>query len=334
MGRGFLGHRSARREGGSPGELGATSRWDLNFRPALQPGLKPRPTYLSVTDTSAPFERVAIAGLGLIGGSIALGIRERWPACRITGIDRSSVLSHARSSNAIDRAAATLAEAGEADLIILAAPVRQNRLLLEEAARHAGPRTVITDVGGTKRDIVAVARTLPRPGAFVGGHPIGGAERGGFGFARPNLFVGRPWIFTPDADAEEETVQRLFAFARALGAEPTTLDADRHDRVMAYVSHLPQLAATALMQVAGGGAHADGLRLSGRGLLDTTRLASSPASVWRDICASNADLITEALDELIAALTALRADLKGDAALETLFADAARWRTELLRHHE
>jgi len=287
-----------------------------------------------VTDTSAPFEHVAIAGLGLIGGSIALGIRERWPACRIVGIDRPSVLSHARSSNAIDRSVASLAEAANADLIILAAPVSQNRLLLEEAARHIGPRAVITDVGGTKRDILEVARTLPRPSAFVGGHPIGGAERGGFGFARPNLFAGRPWIFTPDGEPDAEALQRLFAFTRGLGAEPTTLAADRHDRVMAYVSHLPQLTATALMQVAGSGADADGLKLSGRGLLDTTRLASSPASVWRDICASNADVITGALDELIAALTALRADLNGDNTLETLFADAARWRSELLKHHE
>ena len=103
---------------------------------------------------------------------------------------------------------------------------------------------------------------------------------------------------------------------------------------MAYVSHLPQLAATALMQVAGHGADASGLRLSGKGLLDTTRLASSPASVWRDICSSNADLITRALDDLIAALTALRADLNGTDTLEALFADAAHWRSELLKHHE
>jgi prephenate dehydrogenase len=287
-----------------------------------------------VTDIPAPFDSIAIAGLGLIGGSIALGIRERWPACRITGIDTASVLTHARSSNAIDRMAASLAEAANVDLIVLAAPVGQNRQLLQEAAGRAGPRTVITDVGGTKRDIVAVARALPVPVAFVGGHPIGGAERGGFGFARPSLFVGRPWIFTPDSNADDETVQRLFAFARGLGAEPTTLDAEPHDRVMAYVSHLPQLAATTLMQVAGHGADAAGLKLSGKGLLDTTRLASSPTSVWRDICSSNADLITQALDDLIGALTALRADLNGSDTLEALFADAARWRSELLKHHE
>jgi prephenate dehydrogenase len=285
-------------------------------------------------DRSAPFESVAIAGLGLIGGSIALGIRERWPGCRITGVDRPPVLAHALGSNAIDRTAASVAEAANAELIVLAAPVGQNRLLLAEAAQHAGPQAVITDVGGTKRDIIAVGRTLPRPSAFVAGHPIGGAERGGFGFARPNLFVGRPWIFTPDSTTDPDALDRLFAFARGLGATPITFDAERHDRVMAYVSHLPQLTATALMQVAGSGARADGLKLSGRGLLDTTRLASSPVSVWRDICSSNQDLIASALDELIAALTALRADLDGDDALESLFADAAHWRSELLKHHE
>src|SRR5687767_6955535 len=243
-----------------------------------------------------PFHRIAIIGLGLIGGSFALAVRERWPSVRVLGIDRHSVIAHALGSGAIDRGSGDASEVGQADLVILAAPVRQNVVLPAEMAGRLTSSTIVTDVGGTKRDIVRIAHALPLAAPFVGGHPIGGAERGGFGFARPDLFVGRPWIFTPDADADGRTLERLFAFARGLGAEPTTLDAERHDRVMAYVSHLPQLAATALMQVAGTGADAAGLKLSGRGLLDTTRLASSPASVWRDICASNADLVNQALD--------------------------------------
>jgi prephenate dehydrogenase len=103
---------------------------------------------------------------------------------------------------------------------------------------------------------------------------------------------------------------------------------------MAYVSHLPQLTASVLMDVVGRGASADGLKLAGRGLLDTTRLASSPADVWRDICASNADVIGEALDELIARLGALRAGLRQDKALEDLFDEAARWRAELMKSME
>ncbi len=286
-----------------------------------------------MTDTQPPFETVTIVGVGLIGGSIALGVRDRWPSVRITGVDRPAVIAHAMSSNAIDRGVSDVTAAIDASLIVLAAPVADNLRLLTEVAARLGGDAVITDVGGTKRDIVAAAQALPHPERFVGGHPIGGAERGGFGFARPNLFVRRPWIFTPEA-ADAAALASLTALARGLGADPTILDAATHDRLMAYVSHLPQLAATALMHVAGGGADVDGLRLSGRGLLDTTRLASSPASVWRDICSSNADLIGEALDQMIAALSSMRADLaKGDA-LTGLFNDAAHWRTELLKHQD
>jgi prephenate dehydrogenase len=286
-----------------------------------------------VTDTQPPFKTVTIAGVGLIGGSIALAIRERWPSVRITGVDSAAALAHALSSNAIDSGAADITAACDANLIVLAAPVAANLRLLQQVGPCAGPDTVITDVGGTKRDIVAAAQQLPRPEMFVGGHPIGGAERGGFGFARANLLRGRPWIFTPHGTSDS-ALSALMVLARELGAEPTSIDAATHDRVMAYVSHLPQLAATALMHVAGGGAEADGLKLSGRGLLDTTRLASSPASVWRDICTSNADLIARALDELIAALTSIRADLEHGDALTELFTDAAHWRAELLKRHD
>jgi len=164
----------------------------------------------------------------------------------------------------------------------------------------------------------------------VGGHPIGGAERGGFGFARPDLLAGRPWILTPDEGTNAEALSRLEGFARGLGARPAILTASDHDRLMAYISHLPQLAASALMSAVGGGAP-EGLRLAGRGLVDTTRLASSPASVWRGIAASNRDFITEALDRLIGTLTDLRNDLQQGDVLEKTFQDAGRWRSELMK---
>ena len=238
------------------------------------------------------------------------------------------------SSGAIDRAVDRLDGVGPVDLIVLAAPVRQNVKLLAEAARQAPDSTVFTDVGGTKRDIVRAAERLPRPESFVGGHPIGGGEKGGFGFARPDLFQGRPWIFTPGAASSSAVLERLFRFVRGLGARPVTLDADAHDRLMAFLSHLPQLTASALMQVAGTGASADGLRLAGRGLIDTTRLAASPASVWRDVCAENADAIGEALDQLIELLASVRADLKRGDAIDSLFDAAGRWRAELMKTHQ
>jgi prephenate dehydrogenase len=278
-----------------------------------------------------PFRSVAIVGLGLIGGSIALGLRERWPSCRITGIDRRSVQAHALTSGAIDRAVDSMDDMGEVDLIVLAAPVHQNVRLLQHAGERAGASTLITDVGGTKRDIVRASEQLSNPGHFVGGHPIGGAERGGFGFARPDLFKGRPWIFTPGPQSVQPVVDRLFRVAEALGARPVVVDAAQHDRLMAFLSHLPQLTASALMQVVGGGVASEGLRLAGRGLIDSTRLASSPADVWRDVCAANADAIGEALDRMIATLTALRAGLSQEDVIDALFDEAGRWRAELMK---
>jgi prephenate dehydrogenase len=243
------------------------------------------------------------------------------------------VLAHASSSGAIDRAASSLADIGPVDLIVLAAPVRQNVELLPQVMSLRPDGTVVTDVGGTKRDIVSAAAALPSGGtAFVGGHPIGGAERGGFGFARPDLFRGKPWIFTPAQPAA--AMERLFEFARGMGARPVTMDAEAHDRVMAYVSHLPQLTASVLMEVVGRAASSDGLRFAGRGLTDSTRLASSPASVWREICAANADDIGPAIDALIARLSDLRADLQSGRTVDEVFDDAAKWRAELMKGRE
>jgi prephenate dehydrogenase len=278
-----------------------------------------------------PFHRIAIAGIGLIGGSIALGVRERWPAARVTGIDRPSVLAHAAGSGAVDRGLASIAELEDADLVILAAPVRQNARILSELPPRILERALVTDVGGTKRDIVTAARVLPAGATFIGGHPIGGAERGGFGFARPDLFRNRPWILTPGAGTPAPALATLQQFITGLGARPVLMNPAEHDRVMAFVSHLPQLAASALMDAVGSAVAGDGLAVAGRGLVDTTRLASSPPSVWRDICAANADAVSAALDQLIDRLNDLRADLQRGDAIEATFTGAARWRGELMK---
>jgi prephenate dehydrogenase len=286
-----------------------------------------------MSSSEPPFQSIAIVGLGLIGGSIALAVRDRWPESRVFGVDSESVLAHAMGANAIERGFDSMAALPDTSLIILAAPVRQNVELLNNLAGPKGPAlpTIITDVGGTKRDIVTAARALPSGVTFVGGHPLGGGERGGFSFARPDLFAGRPWIFTPDGQASSAAVDRLCRFVSGLGAKPVILSADEHDRVMAFVSHLPQLAASALMDVAGSAAQGEGLRMAGRGLVDTTRLASSPADVWRDICLTNADAIGDALDCLIQRLMQLRGDLRDGDAVEAIFSAAAKWRAELMK---
>ncbi len=291
-----------------------------------------------MTSSEVPFPSIAIVGLGLIGGSIALGIRERWPESRVFGVDTEPVLAHALGSGAIERGVVSVDALPRVSLIILAAPVRQNIELLQQIggggrvlSDPADRQTTVTDVGGTKRDIVAAARTLPTTTTFVGGHPLGGGERGGFAFARPDLFAGRPWIFTPDGHASTGAVKRLSRFVTGLGAKPSILSAEEHDRVMAFVSHLPQLVASALMDTVGSAAHSDGLGMAGRGLVDTTRLASSPADVWRDICLTNADSIGEALDCFIVRLTQLRGDLRRGDEVEAIFAAAAKWRAELMK---
>jgi len=281
-----------------------------------------------------PFHRIAIVGLGLIGGSIAFGARKAWPSTHVLGIDRQAVLDEAVARRAIHDAGTELAAVAGADLIVLAAPVRQNVELLHQVLPHAAPGAVITDVGGTKRSIVGAAQTISTDVTFVGGHPLGGGARGGFEFATAGIFSRRPWIFTPDQTTPANATSRLFGFARGLGAVPTTMSAADHDRLLAVLSHLPQLTVSALMQVVGSEATEKGLTLAGQGLVDSTRLASSPASVWRDICATNADAIGAALDLMIERLGELRADLEHGSAIDAIFDEAGHWRAELMKMRE
>ena len=235
------------------------------------------------------------------------------------------------SRRAIDAAADDLAVVAEADLIVLAAPVRQNITLLRRVAAHVSSSAVITDVGGTKRTIVDAAAVLSETVTFVGGHPLGGGAHGGFEFATASLFARRPWIFTPHDAAGADAVPGLSAFVTGLGAHAATTTAVEHDRLMALISHLPQLATTALMDVVGKGATAAGLRMAGQGLIDTTRLGSSPADVWRDICVTNADEIRKALDLLIEQLSEMRSALERAEIIDAMFNDAAGWRAELMK---
>jgi len=311
--------------------------------PVIQPG-RPREGQRPI------FEKIGIVGLGLIGGSLALKARELWPGALVIGVDNKDVLETAMRMHAIDVAAEDLIVLAEADLVILAAPVKQNIALLAELDDNVRQPAVVTDTGSTKRDIVAAAGLLPPRFTFIGGHPLAGAAHGGLEYARPDLFAGRPWLLTP-ASAPNDGAQdprsppgargyqpgdaaaldKLTDFTRALGAEPRLIDAVAHDRLLAFLSHLPQLTVSALMHVVGDAVGREGLALSGRGLADTTRLASSPPDIWTDIAATNADEIGAALDRLIALLQDLRRDLPDGRRLADVFTDAARWRATLTK---
>ena len=289
--------------------------------PMIQPG--------AASGSPPIFEKVAIIGLGLIGGSIALAVRAHWPSSLVIGLDRKEVLEKAMVLHAIDVAADDPVVIAEADLVILAAPVDQNIERMGELDRYVTTPAVVTDVGSTKRTTVEAARILPSRFTFVGGHPLGGAPRGGIEYARPDLFVDRPWLFTPEDDDTAGVVERLSRFVRELGARPEIIEPAEHDRLLAFVSHLPQLTASALMHVVGTTARERGLALTGRGLFDATRLASSPADIWRDICRSNADAIGDALDDLIRELEALRRGLTSSSEIDRVFESAGAWRARL-----
>jgi prephenate dehydrogenase len=277
-----------------------------------------------------PFQRIGIVGFGLIGASIALGVRRLWPSVLIVAVDRKDVIEAAMRSHAADVGGDDLVMVADTELVVLAAPVLTNIRLLSELPAHVPGEAIVTDVGSTKRDVTAAARALPARLRFIGGHPLAGAAVGGVESARPDLFSGRPWILTPSSDTSGAAQTGVSSLAEALGARVHLMTPDAHDSLVAYLSHLPQLAASALMHLVGERTGAEGLALAGRGLRDTTRLASSPPDIWGDITASNQDNIARALDELIAVLLELRPASDGSGkALQQTFDSAARWKRVL-----
>jgi len=265
--------------------------------------------------TDAPqFRRIAIVGFGLIGGSVAQAAVRRWPSTQIVPIE----------------AATGLAGVAGADLVVLAAPIRANITLLGALQPHLSPGALVTDTGSTKRAMIAAAEQWPAI-PFIGGHPMAGAARGGVANARPDLFDGRPWILTAPRVHDAGALARLEAFVCGLGAVPHIMTPELHDRFVGAVSHLPQLTASALMHAVGGLAGDAGLELAGQGLHDTTRLAASPPDIWRDVAATNDDVLHAALDTLIRTLEDLRDSLGTGRGVDEVFTSAGRWRDALDR---
>lgn len=244
---------------------------------------------------------VAVAGLGLVGGSLARALTRGGYA--VIGLDRPAVLRRARRARAIAEAAPTLAEAlGRAEVLVLAAPPRANLALLREAARLGRPGLVITDVGSVKQPICAEAARL-RLRRFVGGHPLAGTERSGFAASSATLFAGRSWILTPGRGAAPDAVRAVAKLARAAGARPVRLAPAEHDRAVAFLSHVPQLVAWALMDaVRADPLGARNVRIAGPGFRDMTRLARSPRALWREILAQNRSEVRRALNAFRRAL--------------------------------
>ncbi len=266
--------------------------------------------------------RANVAGLGLIGGSIALALRERgW---HVTGDDLDTArVERAIALRAVDASGFDV----DAEITFVATPV----LALADQVKRALAESpgLVTDVGSVKGG-VAAAIDDPR---FVGGHPMAGSELDGLDGADAAMFTGAVWVLTPTATTADTTFSRVAAIVAELGAEVVAMPADRHDQVVAVISHVPHLAAATLMGLAGERAeeHAALLRLAAGGFRDMTRIAAGHPSIWLDICSENRPAILSALDGLIDGLATMRdvVDRDDRAALHERLLHARDARTNL-----
>lgn len=256
------------------------------------------------------FNRVAIIGLGLIGGSLGLALRQAKAARQVAGFDNlKGVGDRARKLGAIDQACSSLAEAARgAELIILATPVGEMRFLLQQLATCASPGAVVTDVASTKAQVISWAEEyLPSTIFFVGGHPIAGKETNGIEAAQADLFKQCVYCLTPTKRTSPAALDKVVALIDTLGARMRFLEPPEHDGMVAGVSHLPYIASIALMQTAAlNPAWDDASRLAANGFRDTTRLAAGSPAMHRDICLTNSEAITRWLSDYIAVLSTLR----------------------------
>lgn len=279
------------------------------------------------------FDKVVIVGVGLIGGSFALGLKAAGAARTIVGLERSgAALERARQLGIIDEAATSPQEALRgADLVLLAAPVAQTARILESLLPWLEPHTIVTDAGSTKSDVVASARAVlgGRIHQFVPGHPIAGRESNGPDAAIPDLYRGKKTVLTPLPENPQASVDKVAAGWRQCGAIIHILAPGEHDKVFAAVSHLPHLLAYALVDDIANKPHADLLfQYAASGFRDFTRIAGSSPEMWRDISLANRDALLGELDAYLAQLHGLRARLaSADAAgLDAVYGNAQRAR--------
>jgi prephenate dehydrogenase len=281
--------------------------------------------------TEPPFRRVAIAGVGLLGGSLGAALRRAFPGVHVRGIGRSGArLELAVARGAVDdfrlEGAGGLADR---DLVVLATPIEQILARLDSLGPDLAPGAVVTDLGSTKRAICArAAAALPSSVTFVGGHPLAGKEVTGVEHSDPDLFAGAPWVLCPaeqpaEAGAAPE-LDRLRAVVEAVGARPIVCAPAAHDAAVGWISHLPQLLSTTLAgTLPDSGIPLDELLdLAGSGFRDMVRLAGSSFDVWRGILETNADEVDRALAAVVAQLEETRRDLRAGG-LEARF-DRAR----------
>lgn len=280
-------------------------------------------------------ERLTIVGVGLLGGSVARAVRSRGLAREIVGVGRRPErLAPALADGTLDRAVTDLADGLRgADVVLLALPVLAAERLLPAVWRSVSADALVTDVGSTKGRFARAADTLQtgRRVRFVGSHPLAGSELAGYAAARADLFERATVIVTPTEEVASGTVKEAVVFWESLGARASVLDPETHDRVVAAISHLPHLAAYALVETAAA-FEPGALDFAARGFRDTTRIAASDPEVWREIFLTNRDALRSSLGAYRAALDRLEALVEAEddgAALRAALAELAERRRAL-----
>ncbi len=272
-------------------------------------------------------EKIAVLGLGLIGGSFGLAFRQTGIVRQIAGYDSNpDVTYRALTRGAITYMCITVEEAvQQADMVVLATPILAMPQLLERIAPLLNPGVLVTDTASTKAQILNLAQTLlPSNVVFVGGHPMAGSEHSGIEAADERLFDGCAYCLTPTAHTTPEAITQLSQIVQQLGAHPIVLDAARHDRLVAGISHLPFVLSSVLVQVLGKGEDwSDMTRLAAGGFRDMSRLAAGSPTMYRDICLTNKEAILDWLDALAWQLERVRSLIAmNDDDLEPYFAQA------------
>jgi len=251
------------------------------------------------------FRKVTIIGLGLIGGSLAAGLKRQRVAKEVMGVSRkTSTLAYALRNRIVDRATPDLKRGiDNADLVIMASPVKTILETIKTIGPHLKRGCIVSDVGSTKESIVDVAQTdLPSHVFFVGAHPLAGSEKSGIHHANPELFQGALCLLTPTDKTNREALGKVKEVWERMGSSVKTVSPGDHDKYLAFVSHLPHVIAYALV----GSIPSESLAYAGKGLKDLTRIAASDPTLWTDICLENAKNLVQSIDDFTKNLAGLR----------------------------